>query len=316
MKHCEHVFKTINSSHSAAHNRVSASWYRSNKKYGLDPEHTSDRIIVTQNDLINRQEKANHLLQIASSQLDKLFSLVGSDGCGVFLTDKDGVIIDQRCTDANLGTFALWGLCIGASWHEMHEGTNGIGTCIEEERNIIIHKDQHFLSKNTDISCIDAPIYGADGSLIAALDVSSARSDQASTTNKLIGNVVSQTASLIETAYFKQTYSDARIVLLDKKQCDQNMLLAINSDDVIIGATRAARKSLEWAVEGPIQPVAADDIYTHHSHLEGFNKSQRVAIVGTLARTNGNISKAAKILGIGRATMYRHMQRLGIERNN
>lgn len=45
------------------------------------------------------------------------------------------------------------GLWPGADWSESRVGTNGIGTCIEERRPVIIHRDGHFLSRNIGLSC-------------------------------------------------------------------------------------------------------------------------------------------------------------------
>ena len=41
----------------------------------------------------------------------------------------------------------------------------------------------------------------------------------------------------------------------------------------------------------------------------------RAAVVRALARAEGNVSKAARTLGIGRATLYRRMTRLRIGEN-
>ena len=41
--------------------------------------------------------------------------------------------------------------------------------------------------------------------------------------------------------------------------------------------------------------------------------AERQAIVGALARSNGNIVKAAEILGVSRPTLYDLMRRLSIK---
>ncbi len=270
--------------------------------------------MVTEKELVSRIDASERLLHVTAPKIDHLFQLVGSSGCAVFLTDQDGVVIDQRCRDADLHTFAEWGLLLGANWSEKYEGTNGIGTCLEEDRKVIIHKNQHFFPKNTAMSCIDAPIYGADGKTIGALDVSSARLDQTQDLNKLIGNIAAETARQIEVANFRDVFSGFRIVLVGDTQMDQTMLIAVNSDDVVVGATRAARKHFGWNAQGPLQPVAATDIFLRDDSLKGFEKGEKTAIIKALTRNNGNVSATAKALGIGRATLYRRMDRLGLDR--
>jgi len=315
MNHSDRVIETVNSPHSAVYDSISASWNRSYKKHGLDPSRQPEQFVVTETELISRTEAAERLLQVTSPKMDHLFQLVGSSGCGVFLTDQDGVVIDQRCRDADLNTFTEWGLLQGANWSEEYEGTNGVGTCLVEDRKVIIHRDQHFFPKNIGMSCIDAPIYGANGETIGVIDVSSARLDQTDNLNALISKVTAETALQIEVAHFMDVFSGYRIVLVGGSGAEQNMLLAINSDDVVVGATRAARKYLQWNLQGPLQPVAATDLFSRDDSLKGFDKGEKTAIIKALTRTNGNVSETAKALGIGRATLYRRMKRLGLERS-
>ena len=82
------------------------------------------------------------------------------------------------------------------------------------------------------MSCIDAPIYGAGGEIIAALDVSSARADQTETINVLIAAMVSQVARKIETDNFRANFAGARIVVADHDDSESAMLLAVDQDDL------------------------------------------------------------------------------------
>ena len=55
-----------------------------------------------------------------------------------------GIMLYEK-TDATLAdTFRAAGLMTGADWSERREGTNGIGTCIAENRPIIVHRNEHF----------------------------------------------------------------------------------------------------------------------------------------------------------------------------
>jgi len=313
MKHEDMVLSTVGSARAAAHSAVAASWSRSLERYGLDPSDRQSSDVVTEQDLSVRREAMEQFLQIATPKLDRLFGLVGSSGCAVFLTDKDGVILDQRCKQADENSFESWGLMTGADWSERSQGTNGIGTCIAEDRSVIIHRDQHFFSKNTAMSCIDTPLFGSDGQIMGALNISSARVDQTEEINKLIAAMVSQSAKQIESDNFRATYSNARITLLNTGDTQKNALIAINGDDVAIGATRDARQLIGWKKYGAFTPVAARDIFGgHDDKLTAFDRAQRATMVRALTRSDGNVSKAARALNIGRATMYRRMKRFGL----
>lgn len=316
MKHADRILESLSSQQSAARSTIAASWRRSYDRYGLDPSARNKSSIATELEIAERCERLDLMLSVAKPNLDQLFGLIGASGCTVVFTDLDGVILDQRSSDADTRDFDAWGLRPGADWSERTEGTNGIGTCLEEGRPVIIHRDQHYMPKNIAMSCIGMPIHGACGELVGVLDVSSARLDKTDATNKLITAAVGVTARKIETENFRASFSKERVVMAGKRNSDHSALVAINSDDCIVGATRAARKHFKWGPEGELTPIAATDIFDEDNSFRGLGRGEKAAIVKAITRANGNVSGAAKALGIGRATLYRRMKRLGISRES
>ncbi|WP_300518851.1 helix-turn-helix domain-containing protein [Aliiroseovarius sp.] len=310
--HIEKVMEVTSSPSAAARSRLAASWRRSVDKHGLDPAHNRGPERVEGSHLRDRLEQFDKFMTVASPRLDRLFGLVGQSGCAVLLTDNDGVILDQRFSEADAPVFAAWGLSVGADWSEAREGTNGIGTCLAEQRRVIIHRDEHFLARNTAMSCIDAPIFGAEGQILAALDVSSARADQTEGFNRLIGAQVAQTARAIEEANFRASFAGARIVVAESEDAEAATLLAVDDHDLVIGATREARRAFGLNMQGALTPRPAADILGREDGPTGFEKAERAAVIRALARAEGNVSQAARALGIGRATLYRRMKRLGL----
>lgn len=313
-RHIEHVFETAMDANAAARSRLAASWRRSLDHYGLDPGQHDRVRQITKVELDERREMVEEVRRIATPKLDSLYQLVGSSGCGVLLTDRDGVVLDIRVSDADRPVFDTWGLAIGADWSEASEGTNGIGTCIAENRQLIVHRNQHFRAKNTGMSCIDAPVFGPEGTLIGAVDVSSARADQTEVINNLIAAQVAQTARQIEVDCFRAAYADARIIVAND-DTDMVMLLAVDRDDLIVGATRGARKAFGLGVSGPVRTFPASDLFGKTEGPSGFEKAERTAVIRALTRADGNVSQAARALGVGRATLYRRMKRLRIGEN-
>ncbi len=314
--HIEKVMEITQSS-AAARSRLAASWQRSVSKHGLDPGEARAPERVDGHDLHHRIAGFDRFMTVAAPRLDHLFSMVGQSGCAVLLTDAEGVVLDQRISEADAPIFEHWGLCVGADWSEEREGTNGIGTCLTEQRRIIIHRDEHFLARNTAMSCIDAPIYGCDGQIVGALDVSSARADQTEGFNRLIAAQVAQTARSIEEAHFRAAFSNTRIVVAESDDTQAATLLAIDDHDLVVGATREARRVFGLDAKGALQPRPASDILTREDGATpgptGFEKAERAAVIRALARADGNVSQAARQLGVGRATLYRRMKRLGLD---
>ncbi|MBU2960623.1 GAF domain-containing protein [Citreicella sp. C3M06] len=311
-EHIDRVFRTVSSDRAATKSLLAASWKRSMTHYGLDPAQRRAKDRLDQPALSRRKDRVGQLLDIAMPKLDQLFGLVCGSGCGVLLTDEFGLVLDQRRTDADAGTFDSWGLSPGADWSEAAEGTNGIGTCLAETRRLTIHRGDHFLARNISMSCMDAPIFGPDGAVVAALDISSARADQTEGMNRLIAATVAQTARAIESDLFRAYFPKARIIVADSDD-DAAVLLAVDADDLVIGATRAARRSFQLEPRGALKPRPAADLFDRgEDEPSGFEKAQRAAVVRALTRAEGNVSQAARALGIGRATLYRRMKRLGM----
>ena len=313
--HVDRVLASVSSGSAAARSRLAASWQRSHQTHGLDPGQTGSSERLEQQALRLRREALEEFLRIANPKLDSLFGLVGHSGCGVLLTDADGIVLEQRCTDADTGIFRKWGLWPGADWSEAREGTNGIGTCLTEQRQVIIHRDDHFLARNIGMSCMDAPIFGPEGDLIAALDVSSARADQTETFNALIAATVSQTAQLIEAEIFRTAFRGLRIIVTEAGSPSGASLVAVDDDDIIVGATRVARKAFGFKSTGPLAALPASDILGNRGGPKALERAERAAVMRALARSGGNVSEAARALGIGRATLYRRMNRLDISQS-
>jgi transcriptional regulator of acetoin/glycerol metabolism len=61
-----------------------------------------------------------------------------------------------------------------------------------------------------------------------------------------------------------------------------------------------------------LSPVPAGDILGREGAARGFERAERAAVMRALARAGGNVSEAARALGVGRATLYRRMARLGM----
>jgi transcriptional regulator of acetoin/glycerol metabolism len=313
-RHADRVLETAQSPSAAARSQIAASWHRSALKHGLNPDERRAPERIEQAELDQRRAALEMFMRVAAPRLDALFSLVGQSGCAVLLTDSDGIVLDQRMAVGDAAAFESWGLAAGADWSEAREGTNGIGTCLTEKRRVIIHQGDHFFSRNTAMSCMDAPIYGADGAIVAALDVSSARADQTEGFNKLIAAQVAHTARAIEEANFRAAYASARILVPPSDDPEVATLLAVDSDDLVVGATRAARGAFGLAGSGPLIARPARDILGREDGPSGFERAERAAVIRAIARADGNVSQAARQLGVGRATLYRRMKRLGLDK--
>ena len=315
MKHAERIFAVAGDPSASGRSAIYASWVRSLTRYGLDPHQPKPPRTLSPCELREAQERVEPLLHAAQPNLDRLYLAVGDTGCCVLFTDKNGVPVDRRGHCADDDTFQRWGLWTGAVWSEAAEGTNGIGTCLAEDRALTIHRDQHFHARNTGLSCSVAPIYDHQGRLAAALDVSSCRADLTEAFVGLIASAVADAARRIEARNFRQAFPRARIVLAPGPDLGAAPLLAIDDEDLIIGASRAARLAHGITDEKLSKLLPASAILAGEADaIEGFDSAERGVLQRALARCEGNVSAAAKSLGVSRATMHRKMSRMGLQK--
>ncbi len=309
------------SANKAAQSPVVASWQRSKLLHNLDPNHYRPPERLSSYELRQTRDKIGSLIHIANPRLDRLYLALSSVGCCVLLADANGVPVARRGAEPDDKTFNEFGLWTGALWSEDSEGTNGIGTCLIEERALTIHKDEHFHSKNIDFSCSAAPIFDHVGKLIGALDVSSCRSDLTAGFSQLISDSVIAAAARIEGENFCQHFDGAKIILAKSDIDDEDTskyqgaaLIAVDGDDMVIGATRRARHIYDLSEDSlktalPLSSLDGKDIDEEASYLRAGRRSIKQA----LARSGGNISQAAISMGISRATLHRKIKRFELD---
>jgi transcriptional regulator of acetoin/glycerol metabolism len=293
----------------AARSALVASWRRSSRLHQLDPVRVRPPLRLSDGELLRARERVEPLVRAAQGVMDRLHQAIGVNGCCVLLADGDGVPVDRRGAAGDDATFKSWGLWTGAVWSEEHEGTNGIGTCLVEQRALTIDRDQHFFSRNTLLSCTAAPIYDQHAGLAGVLDVSSCRADRTDAFTGLIDLAVSEAARRIEADLFRKAFADARIVLTPSSEGGCGGLLAIDADDLVIGASRSARALLGIAQGAPWRPrPAADLIGGVDARCDQLAQGQRSVLQRALLRAEGNVSAAAKALGVSRATLHRKLK--------
>ncbi len=312
LAHVEQVEVAVASPSAAARSRIAASWRRASVLHGLDPGAQRRIARLEAAALAERVDQAAQLRQVAAQEMDRLFKLVGQSGSGLFLADRDGTVLDRRCRDADHEVFSAIGLEPGALCGECHEGTNGFGTALAEERPVIIHRGDHFLARNTGFTCIGAPLFGSEGGLVGVLDLSTARHDHLPRSNLLLASALVSSARRIESALFRDRYRQDRILVVDQPEQEELSLLAVDRDDFVIGATRAARLAYGLGLAGPVVPRPAADVLGQSEAGREIAEVRRAAILRALSRASGNVSAAARQLGIGRATLYAQMKALKI----
>jgi transcriptional regulator of acetoin/glycerol metabolism/AraC-like DNA-binding protein len=244
--HAEHVFSVAEGAAPLpAVEAVSNSWQRSATKYGVDPVCNKAPRILTSGELKDFREPLDELVFSAQEDIDQLYAVVREAGYVVLFCDSSGVAVDHRGENTRACAFEYWGTWLGGVWSEEMEGTNGIGTCIVEERPITVHRSQHFRSRHMNLSCSGAPVFSIDGRLTAVLDVSAIDPDLSERAHALTSALTIRSARAIEERFFREQFRREWIVAVSPPEGGaRGMLLAIDGNQHIVGANRVARKSL------------------------------------------------------------------------
>ncbi|WP_151720253.1 GAF domain-containing protein [Gemmobacter serpentinus] len=290
----------------AARSPIAASWSRSVRVHGLDPATRRAAARMSDAELARLRSAMEPTIRTAAPTLDRLFRAVGGLGTCLVLSDRDGVPVERRGNAGEDRDFAEAGLWTGTDWSEREAGTNGIGTCIAEGRAVTILRDQHFLPAHIGLSCSSAPIHDAEGQLTAVLDVSSANPGCTDAVMQLVALSVAEAARRIEADLFRAYFPQARLVFVPGLDRGAGALLAVDGDDLVIGASRAARQHFGLRGDLRRQSLPAADLLGQ-TGPDGLEDGERGVILRALARNQGNASAAARSLGISRATFHRKM---------
>ncbi|PZU81741.1 MAG: Fis family transcriptional regulator [Sphingomonas sp.] len=310
-RHGDAVHEAVRSASRAATSAIAASWCRSALNHGLDPDGAPRRDRIDDAALAAVRAENDLMLAVAAPVLDEMFRAVGRTGCAVILSDRRGVILERRAGAGDDAAFSAAGLVEGALWGEEDQGTNGIGTCLFEGKPVVIHRDQHFASRNVNISCMDAPVHDPHGRLAAAIDVSSCRDDHGTAMAEMVAALVRDAARRIERDLFCRHFADRRIIFLSEQTVSGSALLAVDRDDLVVGASRAARLRLGLSDAALAAPQSLAQVLGEEAP-PSFENADRAVLRQALAQAGGNASRAARLLGIGRATLYRRMARAGL----
>ena len=172
-EHVRSVYSVLSEMPRQPHDLVSRSWIRCINEYGLDPGRVRDPGQVAAAELSERGGRLEGLVACARFEMANLYQQLADTQTTVVLTDADGVLLSVVGEPGYSREAARLGLREGAVWSEQEQGTNGMGTCLVERAPVVIHRDQHFLARNIELTCTAAPIFDGGGRLAAVLDVSS-----------------------------------------------------------------------------------------------------------------------------------------------
>lgn len=216
------------------------SWNRCVHDFGLDPIRDEPVVVLGSQELKDRQEPLARLRAIAQGEMATLYQQLAGSGFSVLLTDREGAVLDYLGDSTFADAASQCGMMEGALWSEQYQGTNGMGTCIIEQRPMLVHHNEHFLARNMGTTCSAAPIFDHEGGLLAVLDASSC--SHLAQQHTLV--LVNMSAQMIENRAFLCSFRDHYALRFHSRPEFIGTLwegaLALNEEGRILAANRSA----------------------------------------------------------------------------
>jgi AraC-like DNA-binding protein len=263
---------------------VGDSWRRCASKHRVDPTALAPPNILTETQIRAFHEPLGNILEHAQEEIDRLYAIVRHEGSVVLLCNNDGIAIHHRGDEAKANEFKYWGIWAGGVWSEEIEGTNGIGTCVVEQRPISIHRAAHFRTRHTDLTCAGAPIFDVRGRLVAVLDTSAIASPTSDQSPGMTLAVTVVAARAIEERLFRNSYPQAwNIAAMSFDERGAAVLLAVDNDQRVVGADKAARSAFAIGDQSLIEGVPLSMLFEYDPLL--FRRKKGEDIAARLMRT-------------------------------
>jgi transcriptional regulator of acetoin/glycerol metabolism len=146
------------------------SWQRSAER-GIGMERGETRC-TPRYDLMRRRDMNNVLLLRSQPVMENLYHEICGTSSMVLLADSEGVILHSIGDPDFVDQAQKVYLKPGGIWSEGVNGTNAIGTALEEQTAVHVQSSEHFIEKNRFLSCSATPIFDPRGAILGALDVS------------------------------------------------------------------------------------------------------------------------------------------------
>jgi AraC-like DNA-binding protein len=286
LSHGDRVELNVNSQNLLSEpEEIFESWRRCLLDYRVDTRDFSPPHIVTQGELKVFREPLEKILVQAQEEIDRLYAVLRQHAYVVLLCDRQGVAIHHRGDEAKASEFRHWGIWLGGVWSEEAEGTNGIGTCIAEQRPLLVHANQHFRDRHTRLSCASAPIFDPHGQLVAVLDVSRVASEENQGSVSLVLDTVTVAARAIEERLFREKFHYAWTIAALPSDNQPALLLAVDEHQQIQGADRIARDALGLDDDGLASGVPLSAAFEFDRSI--FRQTGERDVSAQIRRTGG-----------------------------
>lgn len=239
------------------------------------------------------KERHRNLIALATPVMELVFEQLRNSQRMIVLSDATGVILRTLGDNDFLARAQKLAVLPGVSWAEDHKGTNAIGTALINQAPVTVNGPQHYIAANAFLTCSAAPIYGPFGEIVGVLDITG---DHRNYQPDMLA-MARLSALMIENHLLRGCVPPGSYL---RPRTDQ--------------AIQSIRGSVPPALrvhhdKHKFDGVVADNHSDTSMASASLETLETNAIKQAIVTHKGNISAAAKQLGISRNTLYRKMKR-------
>jgi transcriptional regulator of acetoin/glycerol metabolism len=281
-----------------------------------------------------------HLSAIVGQEIDAIWDSFGGENWVVYCTNVDALIIRTRHgTNPTSRAFALH---VGRRIQECDIGTTAPSRALHEKRPITLIGAEHYLEEFSHMFCCAVPLWGPWGQMVGVINITGSEEFKSRLVEKKLNSaaVKIENRLFVDAHKGNSLYK----IHYDADFIDTHLagLVATNAYGDILSITHNALEMLDhidvfntrWNIADLFSDnFVADKGYCLKTSLKNgivfYTKAysdspsstlsdsaavrtsaslrdlSEVHMLETLRQTSGNISKAARILGVSRNTLYR-----------
>ncbi len=255
MAHIDELVRAARDDGSVRDPLISQSWRRCLAEYRLDPAAPRRAYIHTHERLREHRDALDDLIRVARFGVEALYRQVSGLGYVLILADARGVAVDFIGDSRRDEDLRRAGLYRGSDWNEHLAGTCAVGTCIATGEALSVHLDDHFAGDHIGLTCTAAPVYAADGTLAAVLDISALQAPGPKASQHLALQLVTSFAHRIETASLHNGFRREWMLHLSRSpefaDIEPELALAVDAGGHILGFNSRARALIDRALHRP-----------------------------------------------------------------
>lgn len=228
---------------------IAASWERCAHRHNLVAGLARPILRLRSEEIAHRREAFNDITSGELQGLSQLATLASETASALVVTDRDQILLDIHCRDADRDAFESRGVAPGSNWDERIAGTNGVSMASLGRRAVTVRGSEHFYQTLRPFACTAVPVFDAEDAVLAILNFTTI--DRGNTADFAFArHVLNTAADRVQAWLFLRRFGGGITLQVSAPAAGaapagrRNALVALDGHGRILAITAAARAVL------------------------------------------------------------------------